>query len=521
MKSTTPLLVLISVAFFSAQALSQTLSDEVDKMFTAKIQGPILTPSTIMKSTGRAGVDLGSIRVRSPIKKINLVQFTAPSINTGCGGIDLNAGSFSMISAPELIALFRSIAANSLSYAFGQALRALCQSCYSAIMSLQQKIAELNRHMQDSCNIGTMIADSLLSGSEESIQTNARKGLCNIFAGSGAGDQASCIESENSHSEPEFLSWLDGINNSLAGDNIDPTFAIPKGNILAIAHTKVFSTNQAMNPNYKQMFFGSSTITDLEIALSLLGSDCLNCPSDSNQVESAVSKVSQGATDIATKSEHKQRLLSLTNMVNTSGEMNADSLTEARYQCISSTAAPLDACNSPQAIPINYPDVFGTDALGDSITNMVDFVHSQLSTIITKLQEGVDTFTSQESAYVGMLPIQYRRAIMDGKQEYAVVIQKDIQHLSKIVVYNMAIELASAVIKQQSTLSSVAKHAVSNYMERTKGTRDNIKDLHVQIDALKKMKSATQKLLSDTNALDEYFTNTMAEIEKAKQNHNR
>ncbi|MFO1432779.1 MAG: conjugal transfer protein TraH [Candidatus Competibacteraceae bacterium] len=89
----------------------------------------------------------------------NLVSIVPPAWRSGCGGIDLFAGSFSYISADEFIQLLRSVAANASGYAFELALNAMCPSCQQEIARLSNVVRELNQMLGNSCQMAKTLVD--------------------------------------------------------------------------------------------------------------------------------------------------------------------------------------------------------------------------------------------------------------------------------------------------------------------------------------------------------------------------
>jgi hypothetical protein len=107
----------------------------------------------------RTAVDLGGMRFRTPVESFNVVSYTKPNISAGCNGVDLTLGSFSFLSKDELIAMFRSIASNALTYAFGQAIKGMCPDCWTMMNSLQTKMQDLNQMFSNTCSTAICMRD--------------------------------------------------------------------------------------------------------------------------------------------------------------------------------------------------------------------------------------------------------------------------------------------------------------------------------------------------------------------------
>ena len=94
---------------------------------------------------------LGNVRTRSSNRNAALTTFSLPSIEAGCGGIDLFAGSLSFISEEELVALSKAIASNAVGYAFDLALETLSPVIAETMKDLRARLQELNLNNINSC----------------------------------------------------------------------------------------------------------------------------------------------------------------------------------------------------------------------------------------------------------------------------------------------------------------------------------------------------------------------------------
>lgn len=153
------LLIMVTLLLISVPGYSDTDSSLKNMMSSAATRaGGALTftdPSMISKGDiggfNRTALDLGGLRFRTPVESFNLVSFQKPNISAGCNGIDITLGSFSFLSKDELIAMFRSIASNALTYAFGTAIKNMCPDCWSLMNSLQDKMQDLNQMFSNTC----------------------------------------------------------------------------------------------------------------------------------------------------------------------------------------------------------------------------------------------------------------------------------------------------------------------------------------------------------------------------------
>ncbi|MGU9961903.1 MAG: conjugal transfer protein TraH [Candidatus Puniceispirillales bacterium WSBS_2018_MAG_OTU23] len=104
---------------------------------------------------------LGNLRARASTRVSSLTSFSLPSVDAGCGGIDLFGGSLSFISEDELIQLSKAIASNAVGYAFDLALETLSPVIAETMKDLRARLAELNLNNINSCEAAKGIVDSV------------------------------------------------------------------------------------------------------------------------------------------------------------------------------------------------------------------------------------------------------------------------------------------------------------------------------------------------------------------------
>lgn len=83
----------------------------------------------------------------------NIVSFAPPSVETGCGGIDIFGGAIGFLSDPDLLVQrYIDIAQGAIaSYAFSLALGLLCDKCESVTRALSSAATELNKLQLSDC----------------------------------------------------------------------------------------------------------------------------------------------------------------------------------------------------------------------------------------------------------------------------------------------------------------------------------------------------------------------------------
>ncbi|KAG0162631.1 hypothetical protein DFQ30_001609 [Apophysomyces sp. BC1015] len=117
----------------------------------------------------RTGVIGGTVALRTPIKAINLMSFDPPRFNAGCGGIDLSLGSFSFISADQLVQVFRQIGANAAPLLFKAVIKGTSPQLDALITEFQALLQNMNNLAKNTCSLAKMIVDPLAGGIENAL----------------------------------------------------------------------------------------------------------------------------------------------------------------------------------------------------------------------------------------------------------------------------------------------------------------------------------------------------------------
>lgn len=135
-----------------------------------------VTPPSAYKGQTMNGYSGGGVYLRTPVKNYQLAAMTPPSLNIGCGGIDLTAGSFSFINKASLTSLFQNVG-TSLSYAFLLSIKSSMPQMSSLFEYLQDAANKVNSLNVNSCQMAegivtagkSMISDKKKSGEDHSI----------------------------------------------------------------------------------------------------------------------------------------------------------------------------------------------------------------------------------------------------------------------------------------------------------------------------------------------------------------
>ena len=190
--------VLAAAVLLGPVAAHATLENEMRGMFNSMIN---VTGGGYYKSLGRGVVAGPSVVIRNSRVRTDLINFVPPSIDAGCGGIDMFLGSFSFINGEQFVHLLQAIAANAAGYAFHLALQTMCPTCDATIQSLQRVIQQMNALAGDSCKVAHAAVDFLADkmGATEISKQMEQGPLASLATA--IGEQADA-----------FSAWLDNIN---------------------------------------------------------------------------------------------------------------------------------------------------------------------------------------------------------------------------------------------------------------------------------------------------------------------
>ncbi|MGI9501020.1 MAG: conjugal transfer protein TraH [Geminicoccaceae bacterium] len=139
------------------------------------------TSPAVVSTTRRGAIAGGSVQIRNRIVDTNLVTFTPPSFQGGCGGVDLFGGTFSYVSGEQIVPLFKAVASNAVGYAFQIGLSAICETCMGAIETMQKKVQALNQHFGNSCQLAQGVINDGLDAAGYQRHTDAS--LINAISG--------------------------------------------------------------------------------------------------------------------------------------------------------------------------------------------------------------------------------------------------------------------------------------------------------------------------------------------------
>lgn len=111
----------------------------------------------------QAGVHFlgGQGSVRSKVYDVNPLHIQMPSFSAGCGGIDYTLGGINIASKDEMKKALKSIASNSIGYAFLLGIETVSPVISSTMKQIQSWANQLNAININSCEIGSTIVQGV------------------------------------------------------------------------------------------------------------------------------------------------------------------------------------------------------------------------------------------------------------------------------------------------------------------------------------------------------------------------
>lgn len=140
----------------------------------------------------------GNLFLRSPVKQMQVMSFTPPSLNAGCGGIDAYLGSFSFINSDQLQQFIKNLMANAQGYFFDLALQTVAPELKDAKDYLQKLATDMNSMNISSCQAAQGIIGGLWPKTQVSQQKVCQDiaGESNLFADWAASRQGCTVGGE-------------------------------------------------------------------------------------------------------------------------------------------------------------------------------------------------------------------------------------------------------------------------------------------------------------------------------------
>ena len=170
------LFALLVAASFSVSAFA-SVDTEMQSFFNQLgTYGNVTGPQALKGQTGTVFTG-GNLYMRIPQRNYSVFHVAPPGIKSGCGGIDLFAGSFSFMNAEQLTALMQSLANNAIGVAFELAIESISPELAGILKWAQDQASKLNNMNLNSCQMATGLMTAAWPDQDAAQKVAARKGL--------------------------------------------------------------------------------------------------------------------------------------------------------------------------------------------------------------------------------------------------------------------------------------------------------------------------------------------------------
>lgn len=121
----------------------------------------------------------GGLTVRNRVWRTNPVTIDLPSMNAGCGGIDIHAGGFSFINSEQLIAQLKNIGSNAIGYSFLLGLESVSPQITNTIKQLESWSNDINGFGINSCEVASSLVGAIYPKNQMASEHICRTAMIN------------------------------------------------------------------------------------------------------------------------------------------------------------------------------------------------------------------------------------------------------------------------------------------------------------------------------------------------------
>ena len=355
-----------------------------------------ITNSSSFKGQQAGYYSMGNLHARNKVMNTNLVNVQLPSYRAGCGGIDLFAGSFSFINSDQLVALGKSIASNSVSFAFQLALSTISPQIEGIVNKMQEIAQAANNLNINSCESAASLVGGAWPESDEASKLvcatmGNRRGVFSDYAaakhGCGTGGQRASVNKGKDGEYDAIL--LDDVN--LAWKAIKDSKilgSIDNGNrdiaelFMTLTGTLIIKApaNDESRPDFKYIS-GKASSPDT-ITTMLDGGDMKIHKCD--ELEKCLNVVEDGSTQTITQDQAYQAKIQLMIEEIAKKIKDDEALTEAQLSLLNSTTIPLYKMLNVHAAYSGASDLFEIPAYAEIVA--LDLLYVYLDGILSQME---------------------------------------------------------------------------------------------------------------------------------------
>lgn len=154
-------LSLLLAGFLFSGAAAADVNSDMNKFFNKLGFDSNVTGAAAWQGQAAGYATGGNIFLRNQVKQLQIVSFTPPSLNAGCGGIDAYLGSFSYLNSEQLTQFVQQLMTNAAGYLFDLALQTTVPELKQAKDFLQKMASDINSTNISSCQAAQGIIGGL------------------------------------------------------------------------------------------------------------------------------------------------------------------------------------------------------------------------------------------------------------------------------------------------------------------------------------------------------------------------
>lgn len=147
----------------TSSVASASVQSDLESFFNKMGGGSNFSTGAVVKGQQAGYLVGGSMYVRTPVRTLNLISVTVPSVSAGCGGIDAYFGAFSFVNKEALQQMAKNIMSNAIGYAFNLALETTCPQCKSVLNDMQSMMNEVNLNNMTTCQAAQGLVNGIAS----------------------------------------------------------------------------------------------------------------------------------------------------------------------------------------------------------------------------------------------------------------------------------------------------------------------------------------------------------------------
>lgn len=149
--------------FATSNIASASIQSDLESFFNKMGGGSNFSSGAVVKGQQAGYLVGGSMYVRTPVRTLNLISVTIPTVNAGCGGIDAYFGAFSFVNREALQQMAKNIMSNAMGYAFNLALETTCPQCKAVLDTIQSTMNEVNLNNKTTCQAAQGLVNGIAS----------------------------------------------------------------------------------------------------------------------------------------------------------------------------------------------------------------------------------------------------------------------------------------------------------------------------------------------------------------------